>query len=298
MFTGLSAFPLTPLADDALDERAFIGLIERLAGSGVDSITALGSTGSYAYLTAEERAHVARLAVASAGTTPVFVGVGALRTSQVLTNVRNAEDAGARGVLLAPMTYQPLTEDDVFELFRAVCDRTDLPVIVYDNPGTTHFTFTTELYGRIAELPGIASIKIPGVPSDPPAARARIDEIRAAIPERVTVGVSGDAFAAAGLNAGCDAWYSVIGGTLPEPALRITRAVAAGRGAEATAESERLALLWGLFAEFGGSLRVVAAIAEHLGLAPERCLPLPIRGLNGEQRSRVAEVVRELGLDE
>ena len=49
-FTGLSAFPLTPLHDDVVDEAAYVGLIERLAASGVDSITALGSTGAYAYL--------------------------------------------------------------------------------------------------------------------------------------------------------------------------------------------------------------------------------------------------------
>lgn len=79
-FTGLSAFPLTPLTRDAVDEGAFGGLVRRLAAAGVDSITALGSTGSYAYLSPEERAGVARLAVANAGDVPVFVGVGALRT--------------------------------------------------------------------------------------------------------------------------------------------------------------------------------------------------------------------------
>lgn len=296
MFTGLSAFPLTPIADDAVDEHAFIGLVERLVVAGVDSITALGSTGSYAYLAPEERARVARLAVEHAGATPVFVGVGALRTSYVLDNVAAAEEAGARGVLLAPMTYQPLTEDDVFDLFRTVTERTDLPVIVYDNPRTTHFEFTTELYTRIAQLPGIASIKIPGVPSDPEDARAHVAAIRAAVPAGVTIGVSGDAFAATGLNAGCEAWYSVIGGTLPAPAMAITRAAQAGLAADAVAESERLTPLWDLFAEFGGSLRVVAAIAEHLGLVPERCLPLPIQGLHAAQRARVAEVVDGLGL--
>ena len=50
---GLSAFPLTPLRGDVVDERAFAGLVERLTAAGVDSITALGSTGSYAYLTPE-----------------------------------------------------------------------------------------------------------------------------------------------------------------------------------------------------------------------------------------------------
>ena len=283
---GLSAFPLTPLRDDAVDERAFAGLVERLTAAGVDSITALGSTGSYAYLTPAERARVARIAVEHAGATPVFV----------LAHVDSAQEAGAAGVLLAPMTYQPLSDDEVLRLFRAVTEHTDRPVIVYDNPGTTHFTFTTELYARIAELPGIASIKIPGVPADPTAARERVAMIRAAIPEHVTIGVSGDAFAATGLNAGCDAWYSVIGGTLPAPALSITRAAQAGRAREAAVESRRLAPLWELFAELGGSLRVTAAIAEHLGLVPPSCLPLPIRGLTDLQRVQVIDVVTELDL--
>lgn len=296
LFTGLSAFPLTPFREDRVDEEAFAGLITRLAGAGVDSITALGSTGSYAYLTPDERARIAKLAVEHAGSTPVFVGVGGLRTSHVLAHIDAAEDAGAAGVLLAPMTYQPLTADDVFELYRTVTEHTKLPVIVYDNPGTTHFTFTTDLYARIAELPGIASIKIPGVPTNPEEAAEHVAAIRAVVPEHVTIGVSGDAFAATGLNAGCDAWYSVIGGTLPEPALTITRAAQEGRARDAVAESERLALLWGLFAEFGSSLRVTAAIAEHLDLTPERCLPLPILGLTGAQRARVVQVVDELGL--
>jgi 4-hydroxy-tetrahydrodipicolinate synthase len=297
MFTGLSAFPLTPLVDDEVDERAFVRLIERLATAGVDSITALGSTGSYAYLTPEERSRVARLAVDHAAGTPVVIGIGALRTSQVLANAANAEKAGAAGLLLAPMTYQPLTEDDVFALFRTVTAHSSLPVVVYDNPGTTHFSFTPELYGRIAELPGIASIKIPGVAAEPEEARTRVGEIRAVIPDHVTIGVSGDARAAAGLAAGCDAWYSVIGGTLPVLALGITRAAREGRFSDAIAESERLAPLWNLFSEFGGSIRVVAAIAEHLALATTSSLPLPLQGLTEAQRHRVVEVIDELGLD-
>jgi 4-hydroxy-tetrahydrodipicolinate synthase len=297
MFTGLSAFPITPLAQDAVDEGSFIRLVQRLSEANVDSITALGSTGSYAYLSSDERSRVARLAVENAGETPVFIGIGALRTSHVLTHAENAEQAGASALLLAPMTYQPLTDDDVFELFRTVTAHSSLPVIVYDNPGTTHFTFSTELYGRIAELPGIVSIKIPGVPADPEQARARVQEIRAVVPKDVTIGVSGDAKAAAGLAAGCDAWYSVIGGTLPALAMRITRAALEGRITDALAESERLGPLWQSFAEFGGSIRVVAAIAEQLGLASKSCLPLPLQGLTGKQRAHIGGIVDELRLN-
>lgn len=282
LFTGLSAFPLTPLHDDQIDEQAFTGLITRLAAAGVDSITTLGSTGSYAYLTAEERARVAQLAVEHAGSTPVFVGVGDLRTSHILAHIDAAERAGASGVLLAPMTYQALTLDDVFKLYRTVTQHTELPVIVYDNPGTTHFTFTTDLYARIAELPGIASIKIPSVPTNQKQAIEHVAAIRAVVPEHVTIGVSGDAFAATGLNAGCDAWYSVIGGTLPEPALAISRAAQAGRASEAVAQSERLAppvgivcRVWGQSARDRGDRR-----APRLGTArvPAAANPGPHRG--------------------
>lgn len=232
LFTGLSAFPLTPLRDDAIDEPAFTGLIARLA---------------------------------------------------------------AAGVLLAPMSYQPLTDDDVAGLFRAVTEHTDLPVVVYDNPGTTHFTFSDELYGRIGHLPGIASLKIPPLAGSAAQARDRVASLRAMLPEHITIGVSGDASAAAGLLAGCDAWYSVLAGTLPEPALEITRAALEGRADDAVSASQRLSPIWELFAEFG-SLRVTAAIAEHLGLAPRGCLPLPLRGLDDEQRARTAEAVERLGL--
>ncbi|MEV8057276.1 dihydrodipicolinate synthase family protein [Streptomyces antimycoticus] len=293
MFTGLSAFPLTPLTETGIDETAFAALVGRLAAAGVDSIGALGSTGSYAYLTREERARAARIAVEHGERTPVIVGIGALRTRHVLEVAEDAQNAGASGVLLAPMSYQPLTEDDVFGLFEDVTAHLSVPLVVYDNPRTTHFTFTDELYARVAELPRVSSVKIPGVPADPAAARARVQRLRQILPEAVTVGVSGDGLAATGLNAGCDAWFSVIAGTFPEPALAITRAAQSGDAERARAESRRLQPLWDLFAQYG-SLRVVAEAAAHIGLTSPHSLPLPLRGLEAEERARVVEVLEDL----
>ncbi|MDH2443360.1 dihydrodipicolinate synthase family protein [Amnibacterium sp. CER49] len=295
MIRGLSAFPLTPLRDDEIDERAYAGLVERLAAAGVDSITALGSTGSYAYLTLEERRRAARIALAHAGDVTVLVGVGALRTAHVVALARDAEQLGAAGLLVAPVSYQPLTDDDVLGLYEDLAAAVALPIVVYDNPGTTRFRFSDELYGRVAALPTVTSIKIPAVPAEPSAARARIDAIRAAVPERVGIGISGDAAAATALVAGCDAWYSVIAGTAPAPAVAITRAALAGDAEGALAESRRLQPLWDLFAAYG-SVRVVAAIAELAGLAARSSLPRPLVGLDEVDRRRVDAVVRELDL--
>lgn len=296
MFTGLSAFPLTPMNENAIDEAAFVRLVERLAAAGVDSIGALGSTGNYAYLTRAERARIARLAVEHAGDVPVIVGISALRTRDVLALAEDAEAAGASAVLLAPMSYQPLSEEEAFGLYEAVTARLSLPLCVYDNPGTTHFTFSDALHGRIAALPRVASIKIPGVPAEPAAARERVARLRGLIPPDVTIGVSGDAMAATGLNAGCEAWYSVIGGLFPETALAITHAARAGKGDEALRLSQRLEPLWALFRRHGGSLRVVATAAELLGLTEPPSLPLPLKTLEGQDRQALAALLQELEL--
>jgi len=51
IFAGLSAFPPTPADEDGIvDTDALAALVDRLASSGVDSISVLGSTGTYAYL--------------------------------------------------------------------------------------------------------------------------------------------------------------------------------------------------------------------------------------------------------
>ena len=295
MFHGLSAFPLTPLNESGIDDAKFVHLIERLAIAGVDSICALGSTGSYAYLTLDERRHVAELAVEHAQGVPVIVGIGALRTRDVLDLAEHAQKAGAAGVLLAPVSYQKLTDDEVFGLYETVSRSLSIPLCVYDNPGTTHFEFSDALHGRIAQLPQVGSIKIPGVPANPGAASERVQGLRALIPPHVTIGVSGDKFGAIGLNAGCEVWYSAIGGLFPKAVLAITRAAQAGNAGEAARLSDQLAPVWDMFSRHG-SLRVIATAAELRGLVASPSLPLPVRSLEGPDRLQLGELLESLEL--
>ena len=296
LLTGLSAFPLTPMNDNAggtIDETAFSKLIARLAAASVDSITVLGSTGSYAYLTGDERRRVVELAIDAAGDVPVLVGVGATRTRDVLRLTEHAQDAGAAALLVAPVSYQPLSDDEVYGLFEDVNAAASVPVVVYDNPGTTHFTFSDDLHARIADLPRTASIKIPPVEDGPDAMQERIDTLRSRIRAGVTIGISGDYVAAEALNAGCDAWYSVLGGTLPEACQAIVDAAKAGDKARVTELSDQLNPLWDLFGEHG-SYRATSALAEELGLVAHPNLPRPVLGLDNTGRNQVRAVLRAL----
>src|SRR5699024_10054979 len=156
------------------------------------------------------------------------------------------------------------------------------------------FSFSTDLYARRPELEAVASIKTPCAALSPTGCAERLGTISAAVGHAVTIGTSGDAFGAEGLIAGCDAWNTAVGGTLPEPVRAITRAAELGNAEQARELSAELQPLWDLFAEYGGSLRVTAAIAEHLGLVGDHSLPLPIHGLDEAARAEVAKVIEQL----
>jgi 4-hydroxy-tetrahydrodipicolinate synthase len=291
---GLSAFPLTPMKGESIDLKGVAQLVSRAAQAGVDSLGVLGSTGNYAYLSREERRAVLEASVDAAGGIPVLAGVGALRTRDVLVLASDAQAAGATALLLAPVSYQRLTAAEVLGLYQRVAAESGLPVVVYDNPGTTGFSFPDDLHARIARIPAVVSIKVP-----PPAAgqvAGRVAELRAALPQRTSLGISGDWVAAEALLAGCDVWYSVVAGVLPSRARTISDHALAGRKAEALEASAKLEPLWSLFRAYG-SLRVAAALAEDLGLVPAAGLPLPLRGLDREGREKVAQAIRQCGLE-
>jgi 4-hydroxy-tetrahydrodipicolinate synthase len=278
LFGGLSAFPLTPTdAAGHLQADALCRFLETIRAAGADSIGLLGSTGGYAYLSREERRRAVRAAVECVGgRVPIIVGVGALRTDEAEILARDAASAGADGLLLAPVSYTPLTDEEVFQHFRSVAAAGGLPLCIYNNPTTTKFTFGDDLIARLAELPNVAAVKMP-LPSDGDFA-GRTGRLRARTPEGFAIGYSGDWGAADALLAGCDAWYSVVAGLLPAPALALTRAAQTGDRSETRRIDDAFQPLWALFKEFG-SFRVMYVIADRLGLAkiepPRPILPLP-----------------------
>jgi 4-hydroxy-tetrahydrodipicolinate synthase len=292
LFQGLSAFPVTPADDEGrVDVPGVRRLARRLVAARVDSIGLLGSTGAAPYLTREERRRATQAALDEAGDAmPVMVGIGALRTSEVLHLARDAAAEGAAALLLAPVSYIPLTEEEVFRLFATVAAATDLPLCIYDNPGTTRFTVSPALIGRLSAVGHIIAVKSPA----PPAATmpAVLADIRSRVPAGFSIGASVDAFAAEALLAGYDAWYSVLAGTLPELCVPIAAAARAGDAAAARARHAALAPLWDLFADYT-SIRVVHAIVTQLGLATT-APPLPILPLDEAGMARIAAALAKL----
>lgn len=275
LFKGLSAFPITPTTPEgqviATDLQR---LVRRIEAGGADSVGLLGSTGTYMFLSRIERRRAVAAAVEASSSIPIIVGVGAMRTDEAQVLARDAAQEGAAGLLLAPVSYTPLTENEVFQHFLAVASATDRPLCIYSNPGTTNFTFSPDLVARLAEIPTISAIKLP-LPASGDIA-SDLAAFRQAAPG-LSIGYSGDWGCKAALLAGADCWYSVVGGLFPEHAAALT--TAAMRGDRETADrcDAVFADLWDLFCGHG-SVRLMYAAANMLGLTesqPPRPLLTP-----------------------
>lgn len=290
--SGLSAFPITPTdVGGQIDAAVLRALVARLVAAEVDSIGLLGSTGIYMYLTRGERRRAIEAALEeTAGRVPVVAGVAALRTDEAVALAQDAKAIGAAVGLLSPVSYTPLTEDEVFEHFSTVARDSGLPIVIYDNPGTTHFRFSPELIACLATVPGIVGIKNPS--SSPQQAVEHHAGQRAMLPAGFSIGYSADWNCAEALIAGADVWYSVLAGLFPKTCLKIVRAARTGHAEEARRLDAALDPVWGLFRSHS-SLRVVYALAELLDIAHVEP-PHPILPLAGRLRQQVAEALAGL----
>ena len=294
LFHDLCAFPITPADEHGrIDTAALRTVLRRLTDAGVDSIGLLGSTGTYAYLTRPERLRAIETAVDQvAGRAPILVGIGALRTDDAIRFGQDAKAAGADAVLLAPVSYTPLTDEEVFVHFETVANAVGLPLCVYNNPGTTHFAFGADLIARLSQVPHIAAVKNPAPGAG--AIHVQLDTLRAATARGFSLGYSVDANATEAMLAGGDGWYSVLGGLFPRACLQILQAVRCGDTVRARTLNARLQPLWDLFAEFS-SLRVTFAAANILGISAASP-PRPILPLPEAARQRIREVLDLLDL--
>ncbi|KNC17763.1 hypothetical protein AC792_13660 [Arthrobacter sp. RIT-PI-e] len=295
-FSGLIAYPLTPFDDSgevsAGDLRI---LLDTLASSDVDAVTVLGSSGSFAYLSTTERRDVVRTAVdAVAGRVPVAVGISSVGTREVLEAATDAQAAGAAGLVLSPVSYVPLTENEVLAQVRAVSAETDLPVCLYNNPGTTQFDYTLPLVAELAELPSVVAFK--DTAADARAFNQRRSELTSLLTGELLHGVSGDSLMLSG-EVAADAWHSGPAAMLPHAYARLRRAVV-GRD---PSEVERIRRVLGPIVDRVGSLRKISGLhllARACGVAAGAPRPplLPAPGSELRELGRLLDALEaELG---
>lgn len=160
-FKGIIAYPITPFdANEKVDILLYKQLVERLIVSGSHGIAPLGSTGVMPYLNDQEKEAITEATIEQVkGRAPILVGVSNLTTERTIYHAKFAEKAGATAVMIIPMSYWKLSDDEIVKHYDAVAKQISIPIMAYNNPATAGVDMSPKLLKRILEIPNVTMIK-------------------------------------------------------------------------------------------------------------------------------------------
>jgi 4-hydroxy-tetrahydrodipicolinate synthase len=165
--SGVCTITLTPFTDEGdVDLGSIDSLTELYLDSGVHGLTILGIMGEAHKLSdAERQAVMRRYLSAAAGSVPVVVGCLAAATRVTVERAREAEEAGAAAVMVAPPN-NVRNLDLVFEHYRRVAEAVSVPVVVQDEPVNTGVVMPAPFIARLVnEIEGCRYVKLEEAPT-------------------------------------------------------------------------------------------------------------------------------------
>ncbi|MDB5456700.1 MAG: dihydrodipicolinate synthase [Caulobacter sp.] len=280
---------VTPFRDGALDEAAFVALVERQIAGGVHGLVPVGTTGETATLSTDEHKRVVELCVRTAkGRAPVIAGAGSNSTAEAIELVRHAKTVGADAALVVTPYYNRPSQEGLYQHYAAINEAVQLPVLVYNVPSRASIDISNETLARLAKLPNIVGIK-----------DATGDLTRASF-QRLMCGedwvmLSGDDPTALGYMAhGGHGCISVTANVAPEACATFMNACLRGEWETALYWQDRLVRLHkALFLDASPSPTKFAL--AHLGLC-EADVRLPIAPCAEAVKPEILEAMREAGL--
>lgn len=151
----------TPFDDDgAVDIEQAKRLAKRLVENGSDGIVVAGTTGESPTLSDEEKLRLfAAVKEAVGGRATVVAGTGTNDTRHSVHLTKQAEAAGADGILLVNPYYNRPSQDGLYAHFRTIAESTALPCMLYNIPGRTGVNAAPETIARLADVPNIVAVK-------------------------------------------------------------------------------------------------------------------------------------------
>ena len=161
-FGRLLTAMITPMTSDgAVDydgaARLAAYLVDDMRNEG---LVVNGTTGEAPTTTDEEKARLVKVVREAVGDrATVIAGVGTNITAHSVELAKQAEKAGAHGLLVVTPYYSKPAQTALIAHFTAIADATALPSVIYDIPSRTGIAVATDTLVRLAAHPRIAAVK-------------------------------------------------------------------------------------------------------------------------------------------
>jgi 4-hydroxy-tetrahydrodipicolinate synthase len=161
MLQGSICALVTPFKNGEIDYNALEKLIYWHLEQGTDGFVLLGTTGESAGLASDEKEALLRFCLQRINRkVPVVVGTGTNNLSNTISMTHKAKELGADYALVLVPYYIKPTQQGIYEFFKAVADKTDIPIIMYNILGRTGVNMTAATTIRIArDCPSVTGIK-------------------------------------------------------------------------------------------------------------------------------------------
>ena len=290
LFKGAIPALVTPFSGGAVDEDAFVALVERQIAGGVHGLVPVGTTGETATLSHDEHRRVVELCVkTAAGRVPVIAGAGSNSTAEAIELVHFAKTVGADAALVVSPYYNRPSQEGIYQHYKAINDAVQLPVLIYNVPSRTGSDVSTETIARLAKLPNMAGVK------DATGDLARISLMRLECPEDFVL-LTGDDPSALGYMAhGGHGCISVSCNVVPEAFASFMNACMAGDWPGALYQQDRMIRLHKALILDASPAPTKFALA-HLGLCDEE-VRLPVTPCAEAVKPAVLAAMREAGAE-
>ena len=161
LFYGIFAAVATPFKEGKIDEKAFSKHVLFLLDGGVSGVVPCGTTGESVALSAAERGRLIQLSVELCqGRAHVVPGTGAPTLEEALAHTRQAQELGVSGALVVTPYYVKADAEGTRDYYQKLHDGTDLPLLLYNNPGRTGVELSLALIERLAtDAPRVCGLK-------------------------------------------------------------------------------------------------------------------------------------------
>ncbi len=161
LFKGSGVAIVTPFNEDESINYDLMGeLIEFHIKNKTDAIIVAGTTGEASTLSDQEQLELIDFVVKKAnGRIPVIGGTGSNSTSHAVYLSVEACKLGVDGLLLVTPYYNKTSQKGLYEHYKAVADKVDKPIILYNVPGRTQVNLDPKTVHDLSKLDNIVGLK-------------------------------------------------------------------------------------------------------------------------------------------
>ena len=160
MFKGSIPAVITPFVGEKVDYDSLTKVLTYLIDNGSHGLVPCGTTGESPTLSHSEHKKIIEETIKIADKRiPVIAGTGSNNTLEALEYTDHAENIGADAALIVTPYYNKPTQSGLYEHFKTIAEKTNIPIIIYNIPGRSIVDMSIETMIELSKIKNIIGVK-------------------------------------------------------------------------------------------------------------------------------------------